>query len=316
MTQRNIEILFASSILVILVGTAWFLHFNGLYGQDSHEYLRFARELRSSLLSGQSPGPFFWPVYYPLIGAITGLLVPNLILVMQGISMAALGFSGFFLVRSLRLLYQANKLRPLLFVGLFFIGSPYIFRSGLVVMSEMLSVFFICGAIYFWLRYRPQQQLKDLLLFVGFGCAATLTRSNALLILLPFIVLVTIDLVRHFKVGHIAASIVVVVICLLPELLLHKSMEGAGLQHYLLQGWSFTNFFHSDFNLADGHLQYALPNFIYAFEYLFHPGFTLLGLPLLLFLKKENLRNISLLVIMSSILIYTIFLMGIPNQNV
>ena len=72
--------------LLILVTNL--LPFNGLYGQDSHEYFRFSQHLQSVLLSGTPVGEFFYPVMYPLIGAILGFVLPD-VAALQGISLAS-----------------------------------------------------------------------------------------------------------------------------------------------------------------------------------------------------------------------------------
>ena len=40
--------------------------FDGLYGQDAYAYLDYAGALRTALLNGSPPPPFFWPIGYPL----------------------------------------------------------------------------------------------------------------------------------------------------------------------------------------------------------------------------------------------------------
>ena len=53
--------------------------FNGLYGQDSFEYLRYSRELHEYLSGGELPGTFFWPVLYPLSGAVVSFFLPDVL---------------------------------------------------------------------------------------------------------------------------------------------------------------------------------------------------------------------------------------------
>ena len=51
--------------------------FNGLYGQDSFEYLRYSRALHHYLSAGVLPGPFHWPLFYPLSGALLSFILPG-----------------------------------------------------------------------------------------------------------------------------------------------------------------------------------------------------------------------------------------------
>ena len=60
--------------ILLMVGLAGFFGFNGLYGQDSHEYLRFATDWKASGLDRVLVSDFQWPVGYPLLGILLSYL--------------------------------------------------------------------------------------------------------------------------------------------------------------------------------------------------------------------------------------------------
>lgn len=314
MTDRNVAYFMAGIAVAVLLLLSWLLPFNGLYGQDSYEYLRFAEELHNSLQAWEMPGSFVWPVYYPLAGALVGSLTGDILWAMQFISILALAGSGLLLHYSLQLLFRARNAFSGIFIILFFFLSPFMFRAGLVLMSEMMAVSLICGALFCWLKYIKHQRLLYLLLFTFLGAATILTRYNAFIILLPLMVHTGFILMRHFKLMHLVWSLLVLGLTILPQVLLQPGWPSDVTGHYLLQNWSPAHFFRNAFSHQDGHLSYVFPNIIYAFQYLVHPGFTFLGIPLLLFFRRKYWSP-PLAVVLASVLLYTFFLMGISFQN-
>lgn len=57
-------------ILVLFILIHLILDFDGLYGQDSYEYLRYTKALHFYFKTGIPPGDYFWPLFYPIIGSI------------------------------------------------------------------------------------------------------------------------------------------------------------------------------------------------------------------------------------------------------
>ncbi len=90
---------------VIFFAVIFIWKFNGLYGQDSHEYLRYSRSLSLFFSDGKTLNNFFWPVYYPLSGAILSFIKFSNILSLQLISLASFLFAIFYVKRNLRLIY-------------------------------------------------------------------------------------------------------------------------------------------------------------------------------------------------------------------
>jgi len=95
--QKNTIFIFGSILVLFFVILRYILGFNGLYGQDSYDYLRFTKALSVYFKTGNDPGNFFWPVNYPVFGAVLSFIIPSKVLVLQLISY--LGFIvSFFLI--------------------------------------------------------------------------------------------------------------------------------------------------------------------------------------------------------------------------
>ncbi len=90
---------------VIFFTVIFFWKFNGLYGQDSHEYLRYSRSLLLFFSEGKTLNNSFLPVYYPLSAAILSFIKFSNILSLQFISLVSFLFAIFYVKRILRLIY-------------------------------------------------------------------------------------------------------------------------------------------------------------------------------------------------------------------
>ena len=110
--------------------------FDGLYGQDGYEYLRYTNALGNYFISGENPGDYFWPLYYPILGALGSYITQSASVSLLLISVLSLSLSGFYLKKSIDLLFStANTNLSSFYVFVFFLLSPYIFKHGILVMS-------------------------------------------------------------------------------------------------------------------------------------------------------------------------------------
>ena len=80
-----------------------------MYGQDGYEYLRYTKAIRIFILEGEHPGDYFWPLYYPIIGAILSLIISKTALALQLVSVLSLGISAVYLNKILTLLFPKKK---------------------------------------------------------------------------------------------------------------------------------------------------------------------------------------------------------------
>ncbi len=289
--------------------------FNGLYGQDAHEYYRYSRALAGWVHGGVFPGKFFWPMMYPIYGAVIQVLTGWGAVAMQAVSVLAMVGSAYLMHGALRLMYADKARWSAVFVVFFFLGSPYLLRSGMQSMSDALTVFFLCVLWYAFLKY-PREPLFRWLLLAAFGAtSAIMTRYAAGVVgILPVLFLAG-KVLTGKQWGQAAAAVGVSLVVALPHVILYKQGLFDFLNHNGLATWSVVNWFHRSFITHQGISTYPLPNLVYGFFSVFHPGYLLPGLVLVFFLKKEDFQKREYLVLVASVVLYGLFMAGIPQQN-
>jgi len=303
-------------LLLILLAVRFGADFNGLYGQDSHEYLRFAKRLVAFFQNGSPPGDYFWPVNYPLFSAFFALVLPDAAFAAQLVSMLSFVLLISYATRLIALLNpQASPLQTRVYLFLTLFLSPFMFRASLLVMSDILAAFFVIAAIFYALNYRRDAVTLDFVLSVFFAAAAVMTRyAAAVLLIVPLAGMLPVFR-RKFSLAAFVFALAATAVCLIPHLLIRGGHAAAFLQHPGLLTWSIDNFFHREFITSDGHAVYRFPNLVYAFSFLFHPGFFWLALPLIFFFKTSDLKNVNCRLLLAELVIYAAFLAGIPYQN-
>lgn len=289
--------------------------FDGLYGQDAYEYLRYTEALKTFLENRTPPGDYFWGVYYPILGSLLSFILPSSALSLQLISIGSLLISGLYLKKIVQLVYKQKNgtLIPLLF----FMLSPIVLVHSILAMSDMLACCLIVLAVYHLLYFIEKVDTKSFLLGSSFVALAVLTRYAAAVVLLPFCIIAFYQLLISRKFWALFFSATLAGIATLPHLIIRSQNSLQFLSHQWLQTWSFTNLFQNHFITIDGEMQYQFINLVYSFFSFFHPVFLAFGLLLLgYFLKKRtfwftNYQKLFLI----SIVIYGLFLGGIPFQN-
>ncbi|MCG2610858.1 glycosyltransferase family 39 protein [Flavobacterium sp. SM15] len=289
--------------------------FDGLYGQDAYEYLRYTAALRTFLESRTPPGDYFWGVYYPILGSLLSFVLPSSTLSLQLISVGSLLLSGLYLKKIIQRVYKQKNgtVVPLLF----FILSPIVLVHSILVMSDMLACCLTILAVYHLLYFIEKVDSKRFLFGSIFVALAVLTRYASIVVLFPFCVMAFYQLLLHRKFKTLIISILIVGLASLPHLAIRSQNSLQFLSHQWLQSWSFTNLFQSHFITIDGEIQYPVINMIYSLFPFFHPVFLVFGLFLFgYFIKKRTfwLSNYQKLFLVS-IVMYGLFLGGIPFQN-
>jgi 4-amino-4-deoxy-L-arabinose transferase-like glycosyltransferase len=304
------------AFLCVLILFAVITDFNGLYGQDSYEYLRYTNCLSLFIKSGANPGSFFWPLLYPISGAILSLIFKP-VLALQLISMFAFVGAAFYLKKTILLLFKPCIEDANTFVVLVFLLSPYMLRASMVVMSDMLATFFITAAFYHFLKYRESLTGRHFFAFVVFAVAAIATRYNAIVLLIVPAVCIMFSFFKNFNWKALLLSIFMSTVILLPHILLRFSHPFGFTNHYLLQGWNALNSFKNSFDTGDGYEHYAIWNLVYVFYNFFHPAFCFAGIVLIPFVityfRDNRIKNVRVIAI--SIFLYALFLAGIPFQD-
>lgn len=311
--------IFPLVLVIILSVIVLILGFNGLYGQDSHDYLHFTRDLKAGLPISH----YLHPIGYPFFGYLFSkyLFIPD-IFSMQLISILSFSLLFVYLRKTLILLHNSKE-EINLYLLLFFILSPYMLRFSILIMSDMLCAFFCLASYYYALRYSRNEKFKFLILTVLLSVLALETRYAAIIILLPYIILILKIILKKSKYLHIILAFVFILILLLPDFLLRARVLFFDLnttnQNYFnsinSSLWSINNLFKNSFTNSDGIENYNLINILYAFMTLFHPAFLFVGLILILFIKKKDFSRLEFKLIIVMIFLYLIFLAGLQYQN-
>jgi len=325
--------------------------FDGLYGQDSFAYYRYAiGPLRAALLSFQPWPPFFWPPGFPLLITLGSLLFGASPLVGQWISLLAgslVTVLTYALAReicfdlqdvSLRLSVPSQEERvggwvgswvPFL-AGLVTVFHPQLWQSSIVVMSDTVSL--AAGTLSGWAlaRYARLDRARWLALSAAALAYALATRWAYALEAIPLAVYGVYLLVRRVQgqrmeaargAAWAALSGGAVLAVLLGLGLLARSGPAApaftgDLEVY---SWSPLNFFRRQFATIDGLLSYRLPNGLY---YALSPGHPDYFTPLLavllapgLWLLLRRRRAMPLVVLLAWPVMVLGFHAGAPWQN-
>ncbi len=293
----------------LFLAGVYLLDFNGLYGQDAFEYYRCSCELFQ---------PCHFPVLYPLYGKIAGLLGGE----MMGLQMISLlAFTAILVIlRRLIPLFYAENQEISIYLFLFGGLSAYFFRSAPLIMSDMLNAFFILGGLYFLMLSQKVTNSQNQTLFFAilsllFLIQAVFTRYASGVLLLfyvacfPFFVMPRLTLPKNIILIIIGLFWVSVFVVLQKEFILQ------GGNHSHLLNWSFRNFFRSSFVSVDGNISYRFNNWLYGMMMQIHPGFCLLGGVFVFLFTRKSFSASFLIYLWFPIILYVLFLMGIPFQN-
>jgi len=304
----------------LLATLSWLLDFNGLYGQDAHEYLRqsqvMALRLQGLPHPPAGPGEAELAGGYPLAGALFQVLglAPGPAMQLVGWLAAAAAVQLFVLILGLLspgTRAQSRWVYCLLGLAL----APYFVRAGLTVMSDALGLAFLLAALYFGLRSLEQARRGDVFCFAVFTAFAVTTRYPlAAMLLLPVLALVS-EFWRMRRFAGLVFFAGVSLLAFLPFWWLKAEAPASPLGHSLLQDWSVLNLFKKTFSQVSGAISYTLPNIAYLFFPVAHPGFCLTLPGLFLLFKQTDVRLYVKRLLALSLMAYLFFLGGIPHQN-
>lgn len=306
---------YALPLIVLLV--LRLLGFDGLYGQDSYEYLRYTENIQEFILGGNHPGDLVWPKGYLILCGLLGFIVPNA-LGGQLISLFCLYGIAYFLEKLIKL-FHSNQRYLKIYVLTTLLLAPYILRLSVVMMADTLAILAVIATTYFAFKYKNERTTKTACAFLFWAAFAGFSRYAALVPIAPLLVWVALLWLRKPRLKHLLALIAPSLI-----LIVHFYLEAGGsdfIGHHFIEHWHFKNLFQSSF-ITEAELQipnehYQYPNLIYYIFTLFHPGFFF-GSAIILALNLKNikgyLRQIPLLIFLS-ILLYIVFLAGITFQG-
>lgn len=291
----------------------YYLNFDGLYGQDAYEYLRYSKAIRNFVVTGENPGNNIWPPIYSAFGALFSFITQKVDLALVLVSSFSLSISAFYLHKIITLLFQKSKY-SILFISVFFLLSPTILRSGIIIMSDALALCFIVLVVYHFIKYKQNKHINYFYFITIFSVLAFTTRYVSALILLPFVLNAAVLFMRQKNIlKHFVFIPVVIFVLLLPHLLIRLHNPIDFLSHQWLQDWSFSNFLQSNFSKSEGAFTYFLPNILYAFSNTFNPKYLFVGVFFIPFYTRFKFESKNIIFI--SMLLYALFLAGIPYQN-
>ena len=235
----------------IWITVVWGFNFNGLYGQDAHEYLRYSRSLTGFIVHGTPPGDYFWPVLYPLLCSITALVFPS-VFSMQLISFLSYIGTVWFLDQLINLIYGKDDktLFPYLFVV--FLMSPFILRASLLSMSDMTAAFFVTSSAYHFLSFNRTKKTQSFIWGVTLAAMAFHCRYvTAVLLILPASLSLT-ELLKQRNGYGLLGGLLGSLFVFTPHLLIRSSAPIDFIGHEWLKEWSLLNYFGTAFSTVDG----------------------------------------------------------------
>ncbi len=289
--------------------------FDGLYGQDAYEYLRYSESIKIFFTTGKNPGDYFWGVYYPIFGSVLSFIIPNITLALQLISVFSLVITSIYIDKIINLIYKENTLSHISF--LIFTLSPIVLIHSLLVMSDLLTGCFVTVSFYTLLKFLETSKTKHFLIGISFCFIAILTRYAAALVLLPICILVLFRILKIKNFKLILFPFPILVLIAIPHLLVRSQNSLQFLNHQWLQSWNLFYLFQSDFHVAEDETRNHFINLIYIGFQVLHPIFLFFGVILIAFalIKRKFYFNKNQKLLLLSIVLYALFLGGIPFQN-
>lgn len=290
--------------------------FDGLYGQDGYEYVRYSESLTQFFKEGVPPGDFFWPIMYSLAGSILSLLWNNPIAWLQLVSIWSLFFIAIYAVKIIQLLYTDHAKHIIPYILSLGILSPYMLRFGVSVMSDCFGLALWVVGIYHIIKYARNQQPYSIcfsFLLLGFSI---MTRYVNFVICLPFIIYgMSVTKFSLKRIGFLLIAVICLMIPGIPHFFIKQAESLQFINHQHLMSWSPMNMIQRKFINLDGTSINVLPNILYGMLGIFHPRYFLLGLPLLLLGIRKIKLNKEVQVFIITGVLYITFLVGIPFQN-
>jgi hypothetical protein len=314
---KNLSPAFYLSLLALsgLYLASLLLRFNGLYGQDAHEYYRQAIELHNRMQGIAAAAPGLGEAQfsggYPFAAALLMWIIPYPTIALQTVSLLSAALSVWFFYQCLRLLSPgAHAKSRVVFTILTLMLAPYFVRAGMSSMSDGLGLALMLGSLYRGLRVVYKGRVRDAVIAVILMGFAVTTRYAMGVLLLPLVAAMLLTLWRYRNFGGILAMLIAGILSILPHFWLKN---GAAVE--MDRHWSLWYFFQNTFITENGTSHYTLPNILYVFFPLAHPGFCLLLPGLLLLSKKTDIVLPSKKVLIACLVCYLLLLGGLPHQN-
>ena len=314
MHQKQLRWWWVLAPLLSFILFRYFIDFNGLYGQDAHEYQRYAGALVEYYQSGPHPGRFFWPVNFPFFASLISWIGLNNNFVLQFMASGYLCVFLYFLVIALKLQFPSHFSDRIFIFSCFILLSPFLFRSGLVIMSESLAMALIMAALYYFMVSRHNTKIDaGSYFFIVASVLAIGTRYASAVLVAPLVLHWMFHKRRSLNLKNCTILLFVTLGAIAPNVLLKLDFSHGFFDHDLLARWSPKNYFRSSFLTDNGVVYHDYPNMLYYGLGVWHLKLFWWLLPLTFYLRKRWHKDQAIYVI--AILAYVLFLLGIPEQN-
>ncbi|MEZ4738165.1 MAG: glycosyltransferase family 39 protein [Flavobacteriales bacterium] len=286
--------------------------YQGLNGQDAHDYLRIAKDWTAWSHGGARPEMAEHPHGYPMAGAIIGAFVGSELLALRAISALSLIALAMLVHGLLRRVHPEQQAVPA-YVLLAAVLSPFMLRYSMMVMSDVPAMVLVFGSYVCtvqWIKLGRWPWLISALMLTVLALGVRLASA-------PLLAPMAVALVHGPPIGrkHRWGLAFVLAALAVFALAFNSALIVQGTMDHPLTDWSPLNFFRRVLHSDDGTLTYRFPNGIYVLGIVCHPGFLPMGLLLLPFVRPSDLRPIHARVAGGMLVCYLLFLAGLPFQN-
>jgi hypothetical protein len=296
------------------------LNFNGLYGQDAHEYLRmsqvYAVRLAGEAHATHGIGDAEMAGGYPMLAALLQIFGFDPVWALQLVSWVSAAACIWLFERLIRLVSPGSVFRSRLFFVVLLMGlAPVFVRAGCCSMSDGTGLFFTLASFYHAILVLEKRQYNSL--FWVFACSgfALTTRYALLALLSPLLLVLLIQIFDFQKYRYLIVAFLGALAGILPYLWIKSGLLFAAASHSMLSEWSVAHYFQRNLSTPNGTVYHFLPNIIFVFTPLAHLAFCLPISGLFLLWRKTDLYLRTQKTILVCIGIYLLFLAGLPHQN-
>lgn len=290
------------------------LGYAGLNGQDAHDYLRLSRAWTAWMHGAPMPHVFEHPHGYPMAGALLAVLTRSNGFALRLLSALALLIIVYTVRGVLRRAFPQERnvdRYVLLSVGL----SPFLLRYGLMVMSDVPGMALLCVMYACTLRWMAEGHVRWVLGAIGAAVLAIGVRFACA----PLAFLLGIALVHGPAHGRRARWTIAILLGVVGAVLLFTLLPMDQVRALVARSpigdWSALDVFRRELRSDDGVLRYALPNCLYVLTIAVNPGFIPIGVLLLPFVRRADVRSPHAQLALVLVVAYLLFIAGMPFQN-
>jgi hypothetical protein len=311
--------LLALTIRVFIIMAA---HFDGLYGQDAFAYLDYTKQILNLHLTG----PFYWPLGYPLVAALFGLLLRNPVMGAQAASVilsSALAPLTYMITFELLAPATDNahgqpaRVAVGLIAGLLTATSGQLLQSSIVIMSDAAGVLWATLAAVSLIKLGRSPRTHWVVLAGITLAMAIISRWIYVALILPFGLYFLAKHRSLLSTSKFLISSLIFLVIVISQFAFSQTSAAPVLSHGWVVNWSPINAFRNVFDNPDGHFIYHWPPLIFYADPMFHPLYLFPLLSPFVFIGAWQVRKSLVLLLLGGwILTLYPYLIGIPYENI